>query len=133
VTKDTGELWVSVREAAELVGRSESWVRGEVRSGALVGCRGQGRRWLIRRADLMRALTSPAPVPLSAPSGRYVSADRRSHAELLDATGLSDEAVAEFLGVATSRVHRWHMHGVPNLYVARLRALVAEDGGVWVG
>jgi hypothetical protein len=124
---------MSVREAAELACRSESWVREEVRSGGLLGRRGQGRRWLICRADLLRAVTSPAPIPLSAPSGRYVSADRRSHAELLDATCLSDDAVAGFLGVAVSRVRRWHIHGVPNLYVARLRALVADAGGVWLG
>jgi hypothetical protein len=83
---------------------------GETPPAALSGSRGHGRRWLVCRADPLRAITSPVPIPLSAPNGRYVSADRRSHAELLDATGLSDVAVAGLLGVAVSRVSRWHAH-----------------------
>lgn len=120
--------WLTTQEAADLLGLSAWTLAGAVRSGVLRAERHAGRRWRIARDDLERwVLSTRVTNRLMAPRrDRYVSPDRRPHVELLDETGLSDDSLAELLGVSRDRVRRWREHGVPNLYVARLRRIAGQ-------
>jgi hypothetical protein len=96
-----------------------------VRWGGLLAQRDRGGDWLIDRAELATwSLSSPAPQRVRVRADRYVSLDHRPHVDLLEAVGMTDAELAAAVGVAARRLARWHDHGVPNLYVARLRALI---------
>jgi excisionase family DNA binding protein len=127
VAVEVEDGWLTVGEASGLLGVPVWRVSEMVRWGGLLARRDGGGDWLIERAELAAwSLSSPAPRRVRVRADRYVSRDHRPHVDLLEAVGLADAELAFAVGVAARRVARWHEHGVPNLYVARLRALIGS-------
>jgi excisionase family DNA binding protein len=98
-----------------------------LRSGDLAGDRLRGGRWRVDRDEVERWVMSRRVVSDCVPGpARYGSISRRPHVDLLAASELDDHALAEVLGVTATRISRWRLFGVPNLYVARLRQVVED-------
>jgi excisionase family DNA binding protein len=132
----SGRWGLGCAEVAEELGLSVWQVRRLAESGDLPAER-VGRRWVFD-PGVVAAWQDPGTTvgvrrvqrSVMVPSYRYLSPDRRPHVELLESMGLSDEEVATALGVAVSKVRRWHEHGVASNCVGRLRCLAERLGRV---
>jgi excisionase family DNA binding protein len=130
----SGRRGLGCSDVAQELGLSVWQVRRLAESGDLPAAR-LGRRWVFDPAVVTAWQDPGATVgvrriqrSVMVPSYRYVSPDRRPHVELLESLDLTDDEIAAALGVAVSKVRRWHEHGVASNCVGRLRALAERFG-----